>query len=166
MKHKKLKNNKVGIIPNVFGGQTFSKLIEIYNNEGYNKVYFFIKTINTSNKIKADAYTFLSKFCRNKKNYLHATKFARFAYNIDPKLFRRKFLAFRLASTFDYLESYSLLKTFKNKTIFSTLELKKIEEVEENTKNLKKKKNTLPIKELLILIIFLMNFQNLILKEY
>jgi len=140
MKHKKLKNNKVGIIPNVFGGQTFSKLIEIYNNEGYNKVYFFIKTINTSNKIKADAYTFLSKFCRNKKNYLHAAKFARFAYNIDPKLFRRKFLAFRLASTFDYLESYSLLKTFKNKTIFSTLELKKIEEVEENTKNLKKKK--------------------------
>jgi len=140
MKHKKLKNNKVGIIPNVFGGQTFSKLIEIYNNEGYNKVYFFIKTINTSNKIKADAYTFLSKFCRNKKNYLHAAKFARFAYNIDPKLFRRKFLAFRLASTFDYLESDSLLKTFKNKTIFSTLELKKIEEVEENTKNLKKKK--------------------------
>ena len=161
MKHKTLKNNKVGVMLNVFDGQTFSKLIEIYNNEGYNKAYFFIKKINTSNKIKADAYTFVLKFCRNKKNYLHAAKFARFAHNIDPKPFRRKFLAFRLVSTFDYLESYNLLKIFKDKTIFSTLELKKIEEVEENTKNLKKK-NTTAIKELLILIIFLMNFQNLI----
>ena len=60
---------------------------------------------------------FLIIICRNKKNYLHAAKFARFAYNIDPKLFRRKFLAFRLASTFDYLESYSLLKTFKLPTL-------------------------------------------------
>jgi glycosyltransferase involved in cell wall biosynthesis/SAM-dependent methyltransferase len=114
--------------PSILGGDSFEKIILAYQEGGLSSVEKLLKEAEISSGIRGDAYTALARHLR-KQHPVDAGESARRAYEADPRLFRRKWLVFRLSEANHLLESDALLATLPADTQFSVSENAAIDEI-------------------------------------
>ena len=107
----KFRNNIKQKVPKILGDKTFDLFVKNFCNKNLEEISKFLNELNTSSKIKSDAYTALSKYFRSKQDFNKHVQFADLAYKTDPKLYRRKFLMFAHAKNQDYKNFNLLLLT-------------------------------------------------------
>lgn len=110
------------------GGEKFDQVIADYFRGGLAAVEQLLDDSSLSKIAIANAYTALSRHLKN-KNSADAIEAARRAYIVDPRLFRRKWLVFRLAEAGHILESDALLGTLPDEIELSQSEMTRSSEI-------------------------------------
>ena len=94
--------------PAALGGKSFQKVIDAYESGKDEAVEKLLDSVSISHIMRANAYTALSRHCKN-WDARKAADFARLAWECDPKPYRMKFLAFRQYETDDVMGAAALL---------------------------------------------------------
>lgn len=82
------------IPPVEWGGDSYSKAIEVYNREGLDALNILLNGVSVSFAMRANAYTAVARSIQNKDSH-KAFQLAKLAYMQDPKPYRLEWLAFR-----------------------------------------------------------------------
>ena len=114
--------------PNELGGIKFYKLIEIYDKEGIKSVQDKLNEFNLSQELIANAYTELARHLR-KNNIQKSAEFACKAYEIDPKPYRLKWMAFRIFENGDSISAQIMISLLPKDINMSDWEKKQIEHI-------------------------------------
>lgn len=107
------------------GGKGFGKLIDLWNDGGLEAVDRLLLAENSTPSLRANAYTAIAKSIRN-KDQNNCIKLAKAAWGVDPKPFRLKWLAFRLAEVNEGQLAEALIEMLPDDIKFSASEQKTI----------------------------------------
>jgi 3'(2'),5'-bisphosphate nucleotidase len=105
------------IPPKALGGKGFDKVISVYDGDGFDAVERLLAEVS-SPIMQANAYTALARHLL-KKDRVSAAEAARRAHSLDPKLYRLKWLAFRLYEAGDIIQAEAMLNILPADTSFS-----------------------------------------------
>lgn len=103
------------------GGNSFSAILTAHADGGFDKVEALFTKASSSHIVKADGYTVLARHLKNIDNE-QACEAARRAYEEDPRLYRRKWLAFRLYEAKNIVEADIVLGTLPEDLVLSPSE--------------------------------------------
>ncbi|MFW8565169.1 tetratricopeptide repeat protein, partial [Orrella sp. 11846] len=120
------KKSRQQSVPNVLGDKHYSKVVETYKNQGIKAVEKLLKDADVSFHHQASAYTAISRFERDEGQYDKALSVSERAYEIDPKPFRLKWLAFRCADAGQTARAVALLDLLPEDTPMSESETNKM----------------------------------------
>jgi hypothetical protein len=107
--------------PKALGGKDFDKVITAYSDGGFKSVEKLFTGLSLAPALQANAYTALARHLM-KSDRAAAAEAARRAYEIDPKPFRLKWLAFKLHEAGDVLEAEAMLDILPTGITFSESE--------------------------------------------
>jgi FkbM family methyltransferase len=119
--------------PAALGGKDFNKTIAAYQSGGFDAVEKSMERLSVSSAIQANAYTALARNLA-KSDRANAAEAARRAYNLDPKAFRLKWLAFRLHEAGDVIEAEAMLDVLPAETQFSESEARQARQLRAEAK--------------------------------
>ena len=108
-------------IPPALGGKDFSKVIETYTSGKFEAVARLL-TLTPSFEVHAKAYTALARYLKSKNMAKEAAIAAKLAYEVDPKSFRMKWLAFKYAEAGEFARADALFSLLPKDTSFSESE--------------------------------------------
>lgn len=94
--------------PDKLGGKSFKKVIECYKDGGFEAVENILNSVNISFIMRADAYTAIARNIKS-IDLDKAIQLARIAWEIDPRPYRLKWLAFRLYEANDFINFEAIL---------------------------------------------------------
>ncbi|SDR41831.1 FkbM family methyltransferase [Paraburkholderia tuberum] len=114
--------------PKLLGGKSFDKLIEAYGKGGLDAAEKLLAGASIGPVMQANAYTVLARNLMN-SDRTNAAMAARRAYEIDPKPYRLKWLAFRLHEIGKVIEAEAMLKILPPDTPFSESEARQANQV-------------------------------------
>lgn len=114
-------------IPRALGGSSYARVIERWQKEGRAGVETLIKNSGASNYIQGNAYTALARFLQSQKNMTDMVWAAEKAYEVNPRLFRAKWLAFRLGDAGYWADAEAMLELCRDKVPFSPTEMRQFE---------------------------------------
>jgi FkbM family methyltransferase len=114
--------------PEVLGGKGFDKVIDAYGKGGFGATEKLLTVASVGAVMQANAYTVLARKLM-KSDRVNAATAARLAYEIDPKSYRLKWLAFRLHEAGDVIEAEAMLETLPPDMSFSESETRQLNEV-------------------------------------
>lgn len=107
--------------PAVLGGKSFDKSIQAYQQGGDSQLESLLSQAAVSNSIQASAWTAVARTYQTSDPGLVAT-LARRAFELEPRGFRQKWLAFRLHESGDLLEAEALLTLLSDDVSFTDSE--------------------------------------------
>lgn len=122
------------IPPESLGGKGFDKIIAAYGEGGFDAVEKLIAGVSISPAMQASALTALARYLMA-NNRTQAAEAARRAYTLDPKLFRLKWLAFRLHEAGEVAEAEAMLAILPADTSFSDSEARQASRLRSEAKN-------------------------------
>ena len=114
--------------PSLLGGETFQKLIEAYTSGGIISVEKLLNSTSISSEMRANAYTALARKMRNINNQ-QAAHFAKIAWEIDPRPYRLKWLAFILHDAKQILESDVIIDILPQNISLTETEKRRIQRI-------------------------------------
>ena len=121
---------KYNKIPLKFGNN-FENLINEYKQNGALYIENILDSSKISNKIRANAYTELSRALRHIDTKMSA-EYAWLAYMFDPQEYRLKWLAFRIYEENETIISYAILEILSNNIKMSSWEQSQKEKINKN----------------------------------
>ncbi|MFT4066429.1 FkbM family methyltransferase [Paraburkholderia sp.] len=121
------------IPPAALGGKDFSKVIAAWQSGGFNAVEKVIGAQSIAPAMQAQGYTALARHL-GKDDRANAAEAARRAYDLDPKAFRLKWLAFRLHEAGDVVEAEAMLELLPVDTQFSESEARQAKQLRNEAK--------------------------------
>ncbi|WP_185218877.1 FkbM family methyltransferase [Paraburkholderia dinghuensis] len=124
--------------PDALGGKDFSKIIATYSTGGFDAIEKSIASLSVLPSMLANAYTALARQLMN-SDRAAAAEAARRAYNLDPKGYRLKWLAFRLHESGEVVEAEAMLDILPAETPFSNSEARQVSQVRNEAKRARKK---------------------------
>ena len=119
--------------PAALGGKDFSKIIAAWQSGGFNAVEKALGAQSIAPAMQAQGYTALARHL-GKDDRANAADAARRAYDIDPKAFRLKWLAFRLHEAGDVVEAEAMLEVLPVDTQFSESEARQAKQLRNEAK--------------------------------
>jgi cyclopropane fatty-acyl-phospholipid synthase-like methyltransferase len=120
--------------PKSLGGDSFSEVHSAYIKGGFDKVEALLAKASASPAVKANGYTALSRHLQ-KHDAKQACEAARRAYEKDPRLFRRKWLAFQLYTAGNTLEADMMLSALPEDIVLSESERSRAEKIRATAEN-------------------------------
>ena len=124
--------------PSLLGGKNFQKVIDIYTKDGIQSVEKLLNSYNISFEIKANAYTALARHFME-INEQQAAFFAYHAWEIDPRPFRLKWLAFRIHEANDPITAEALINILPKEIHMNDSEKRHVERIRSESKLQKEK---------------------------
>jgi FkbM family methyltransferase len=122
--------------PKSLGGKGFDNVIEAYGKGGLSAAEKLLDGASISSVMQANAYTVLArKLMSSDRN--NAAIAARRAYEVDPKSYRLKWLAFRLHEAGEVIEAEAILDTLPPDTPFSESETRQVNQVRYEARNVR-----------------------------
>ena len=125
--------------PAVFGGKNFDRVIEVYHEAGFGAVDDLLTSVPVSPAMRANAHTALARALMQ-ENLVNAATAARRAYELDPKPYRLKWLAFRLHEAGEVVEADAILDALPQNIHFSDSETRQVHKVRFEAKNVRLQK--------------------------
>ncbi|MBB5497997.1 FkbM family methyltransferase [Paraburkholderia sp. MM5384-R2] len=119
--------------PAALGGKDFSKIIAAWQSGGFNAVEKVMGAQSIAPAMQAQGYTALARHL-GKGDRANAAQAARRAYDLDPKAFRLKWLAFRLHEAGDVVEAEAMLELLPVDTQFSESEARQAKQLRNEAK--------------------------------
>ncbi|MGF6788711.1 FkbM family methyltransferase [Paraburkholderia sp. 35.1] len=119
--------------PAVLGGKDFSKIIAAWQSGGFNAVEKAMGAQPIAPAMQAQGYTALARHL-GKGDRANAAEAARRAYDLDPKAFRLKWLAFRLHEAGDVVEAEAMLELLPVDAQFSESEARQAKQLRNEAK--------------------------------
>ena len=113
-------------------GKNFSEIITRYNDAGEEAVEKLLNSVPISPTMRADAYTMLARYLKQSTPQ-KAAQYAKLAYNIDPKDYRLKWLAFRLYEASDAVTADAILTILPNNISMSDWEKQQLEKIKKDS---------------------------------
>lgn len=110
-------------VPAMLGGKSFDKVIQAYQQGGDLQLESLLSQATVSKSIQASAWTAVARAYQTSDPGLVAT-LARRAFELEPRGFRQKWLAFRLHESGDLLEAEALLTLLPDEVSFTDSELR------------------------------------------
>lgn len=107
--------------PAMLGGKSFDKVIQAYQQGGDSQLESLLSQAAVSKSIQASAWTAVARAYQTSDPGLVAT-LARRAFELEPRGFRQKWLAFRLHESGDLLEAEALLTLLPDDVSFTDSE--------------------------------------------
>ncbi|WP_368928943.1 hypothetical protein [Alcaligenes faecalis] len=107
--------------PAMLGGKSFDKVIQAYQQGGDQQLESLLSQAAVSRSIQASAWTAVARTYQTSDPELVAT-LARRAFDLEPRGFRQKWLAFRLHEAGDSLEAEALLTLLPDDVSFTDSE--------------------------------------------
>lgn len=118
---------KQGSTPEVLG-KDFCRLIETCTLQGYEQAEKMLNATPSTTLMQANAYTALARHFRN-LDRKQAARAARQAYQLDPRVYRLKWLIFRLYEADEVLEAAALLECLPQQPEPALTELEKFNKI-------------------------------------
>jgi hypothetical protein len=122
-------------VPKVLGGQGYDKVITAHSDEGFKAVEKLLARVSAPT-IQANAYTALARNIMNNDRVATAEA-ARRAYEMEPRPFRLKWLAFRLHEAGDVIEAEAMLDILPNDIKFSESEARQASQLRNDAKHVR-----------------------------
>ncbi len=122
--------------PKSLGGKAFERVIAAFDKGGFKEVEKLFTEVSTASAIQANGYTALARHLL-KIDRVIAAEAARRAYEIDPKPFRLKWLAFRLHEAGDVIEAEAMLEILPANITFSESELRQANQLRSEAKHVR-----------------------------
>jgi FkbM family methyltransferase len=122
--------------PAALGGKDFSKITAAWQSDGFNAVEKVMATQSIAPAMQAQGYTALARHL-GKGDRANAAEAARRAYDLDPKAFRLKWLAFRLHEAGDVVEAEAMLELLPVDTQFSESEARQAKQLRNEAKRVR-----------------------------
>ncbi|OLL28685.1 hypothetical protein BTH42_26010 [Burkholderia sp. SRS-W-2-2016] len=119
--------------PAALGGKDFSKIIAAWQSGGFNAVEKAMGTRSVAPAMQAQGYTALARHL-GKGDRANAAEAARRAYDLDPKSFRLKWLAFRLHEAGEVVEAEAMLELLPVDVQFSESEARQAKQLRNEAK--------------------------------
>nr|WP_321330295.1 hypothetical protein [Alcaligenes faecalis] len=110
-------------VPAMLGGKSFDKVIHAYQQGGDPQLESLLSQATVSKSIQASAWTAVARVYQTSDPGL-VTTLARRAFELEPRGFRQKWLAFRLHESGDLLEAEALLTLLPDEVSFTDSELR------------------------------------------
>ena len=120
--------------PSKLGGKNFQNVIEVYTKGGIKEVENLLNSVSISNIMRANAYTALAKYLIH-TDIEQSANFAKLAWQIDPQIYRLKWMAFRIHEAKDPITAEALLNIYPNKIIMNTAEQNHAARIRFDSKN-------------------------------
>ena len=121
----------------VLGGETFQKLIDTYTSGGITSVEKLLNSTSISSEMRANAYTALARKMRY-VNTQQAAHFAKIAWEIDPRPYRLKWLAFILHEAKLTIESDVIIDTLPQNISLTETEKRHIQRIRCDAQSIRK----------------------------
>jgi|GEM_PF-1687218 len=119
--------------PKALGGTDFNRVISAWQSGGFDTVERVMGAQFIAPAVQAQGYTALARHL-GKGDRANAAKAARRAYDLDPKAFRLKWLAFRLHEAGDVVEAEAMLELLPIDTQFSESEARQAKQLRHEAK--------------------------------
>ena len=126
-------------IPAALGGKEFTRVIKVYEERGFAGVKNILKDDALSPIVKANAYTALARNLM-RSDATAVAEAARKAFEIDPKPYRLKWLAYRTQEAGDALRAEAMLDLLPESMSFSDSEAKQVSQIHYEAKNHRQRK--------------------------
>ena len=119
--------------PQLWGGVHYTRIIEAYQTGGNDSVDRLMKKKGSATA-KANAWTFLARELQSRGDTQGALGAAREAFSCEPKMFRLKWLVFRLYEAGEFIEAEVTLSLLPVETDFSASEQRQVETLKRESK--------------------------------
>lgn len=121
-------------VPKALGGKEFGEVVRVYKESSFEGVESLLKCYELSPTVKSDAYTALARYL-NKMDVKAAAEAAKFAFEIDPKQYRLKWLAYRVHESGDSIKAEAIIEFLNPDCSFSDSEKRTNALIKHNAKN-------------------------------
>lgn len=119
--HKAWRQSRRTTPPAEWGGKSFDKIIRTYNEEGEEQVQALLSQATVANAVKASAWTALARTLMVSEP-ARAALMAGWAFALEPRGFRQKWLAFRLHEAGDLAKAEAWLALLPAEVTFTDSE--------------------------------------------
>lgn len=130
---KAWKQNRHEAPPKALGGKQFGKVLEAFSEGGEEAVEALLARSSVSTSIQASAWTTVARG-QMQTNTALAVQFAHRAFSLEPRLFRQKWLAFRLHEAGELVQAEALAALLPDGVSFSESEGRQLTRLKDEAK--------------------------------